>query len=282
MSIDDLAAGTALRNQGPDPGDVASMHRLIGALLLAAIVSPVTATLSCGGNTKLATGPSEPSDDAGVSEHDGGEPSVATKDDCVGADIGNLEDLLLKTGCEESTSPDALTPVDLKGKLVVTATSSPTKVGLGGKADLLVTYANKSQAPLVLHFRIDPVPRFETEVWSDAAKNKAAKRADLPPGQPPPPPKGASAPAPAEARSARITLAPGGVARVRVPWEAVKTKWAPDKYVGSAPERGFPRAPAGPLPKGKYTVKVVTPLVGVSEGEARELSAPKVEIEVGP
>jgi hypothetical protein len=54
-------------------------------------------------------------------------------------------------------------------------------------------------------------------------------------------------------------------------------KWAPDKVRGTAPERGFPRSPAGPLPKGKYTVKVVTPLAGVSSSVD---SAPTTEINV--
>jgi hypothetical protein len=57
-------------------------------------------------------------------------------------------------------------------------------------------------------------------------------------------------------------------------------KWAPEKYRGTPPERGYPRAPAGPLPKGKYGLKVVTPLVGVSEGVDHEMTAPKVEIEI--
>jgi hypothetical protein len=61
----------------------------------------------------------------------------------------------------------------------------------------------------------------------------------------------------------------------------VKMKWAPDKVRGTAVEKGFPRTPAGPLPKGKYTVKVVTPLIGVFEGGDHEVSAPKLEIDVG-
>ena len=79
---------------------------------------------------------------------------------------------------------------------------------------------------------------------------------------------------------ARITIAPNGSARARMPWEAVKMKWAPEKYRGTPPERGYPRAPAGPLAKGTYTVKMITPLVGVSEGVDHEMTAPKVEIEI--
>ncbi len=59
-------------------------------------------------------------------------------------------------------------------------------------------------------------------------------------------------------------------------------KWAPEKVRGAAVEHGYPRTPAGPLAKGKYTVKVVTPLVGVNEGGEHEVTAPKVEIEVAP
>jgi hypothetical protein len=58
-------------------------------------------------------------------------------------------------------------------------------------------------------------------------------------------------------------------------------KWAPEKVRGTPPERGYPRTAAGPLPKGKYMVRVVTPLVNVMEGSEKEISAPKVPIEVG-
>ena len=58
-------------------------------------------------------------------------------------------------------------------------------------------------------------------------------------------------------------------------------KWAPDQVRGTAVEKGYPRKPAGPLPRGKYQVKIVTPLIGVFEGGDHEVSAPKVDIEVG-
>ena len=41
-------------------------------------------------------------------------------------------------------------------------------------------------------------------------------------------------------------------------WDAVKMKWAPDKLKGTPPEKGYPRVPAGPLPKGKYALKVAS------------------------
>lgn len=270
------------------------MHRLklsFGTHALAIAIMSATA-LGCGGGKKPADGmptdtdggaggSGKPGDDTSNEAAGDGGAAEPKKDECVGFDIANLEDMLLKSSCEEpSVKPDTLQPVDLKGKLEVTLSASPTKSAGGGKVDLLVTFANKSKDPLILHFKIDPVPRFDVEVWDAGGKKAGPKRADMPAGTPPPPPKGHSAPPPSEAKSARVTIAPNGNARARVPWDAVKMKWAPEKVRGTPPERGYPRAPAGPLPKGKYTVKVVTPLVGVSEGVDHEMSAPKVEVEI--
>ncbi|MDB5213931.1 MAG: hypothetical protein JWO86_1858 [Myxococcaceae bacterium] len=265
------------------------MHRLIGRSAVLPLL-PLAAWLALG--LGLGCGNKKPADNA-TSTSDGGEDGGAggdesasggadggpgeKKDECVGFDIGNVEDLLLKNACEEpNVKPDSIQPVDLKGKLEVSVSASPTRSAGGGKVDLLVAFVNKSKEPLVLHFKIDPVPRFEIEVYD----TKKSKRADVPTGPTPPPPKGATQPPPSEAKSARITIAPNGSARARMPWEAVKMKWAPEKYRGTPPERGYPRAAAGPLPKGKYLVKVLTPLVGVSEGVDHEMTAPKVEIEV--
>lgn len=272
------------------------MHRLTSSVTLASVLVLLVApaALGCGGGTKPADtattdtdggagGSGKPGDDPSheVAATDGGAAPEVKKDECVGFDIANLEDLLLKSSCEEaSVKPDSIQPVDLKGKLEVTLSASPMKSAGGGKVDLLVTFANKSKDPLILHFKIDPVPRFDVEVWDAGSKKAGPKRADMPAGSPPPPPKGHSAPPSSEVKAARVTIAPNGNARVRVPWDAVKMKWAPEKVRGTSPERGYPRSPAGPLAKGKYTVKVVTPLVGVSEGVDHEMSAPKVEIEI--
>ncbi|MGC4079456.1 MAG: hypothetical protein QM702_20935 [Rubrivivax sp.] len=262
------------------------MHRLKAPL---AIALSLLVASACGGKKK---GPDAPaaSTDGGASDTpsssettvttekpDGGAPPAEKKDECVAFDVSNIEDALMKNACEEaSVKPDGLTTIDLKGKLEVTLSASPTKLPAGAKGELYVTYANKSKEPLTLHFRINPVPYFLVEVY-----DKKGKRADMPAGNPPPPPKGASAPSPADSKAAKLTLAPNGSARARIPWEAVKMKWAPEKVRGTPAERGYPRIPNGPLPKGKYTVKVLTPLVGVSEGVEKEVSAPKVEIEVG-
>lgn len=210
-------------------------------------------------------------------KENGDKEGAPKKDDCAGFDIASLDDALLKSACEvPNAKPDTVPNVELKGKVEVSVVSSPTKLAPGGKADLLVSFVNKTKDPITLSFRIDPTARFDVEVY-----DKKNKRVDMPAGQPPSPPKGHTPPPPAEPKVAKVTIAPNGSARQRVPWEAVKMAWAPDKVRGWPVERGFPRKAAGPLPKGKYTVKVVTPLVGVMEGGEHEISAPKVEIEIG-
>ncbi len=264
------------------------MHRLTKTTPCFLILALAIAASACGGK-KAADNPASKKTETSEDENEnafsaegadggaGAEKAAEKKDVCVGFDIGNLEDLLAKSDCEvPNAKPESLDNPDMKGKLEVTLTASPTKVAPGSKADLLVTFTNKTSAPMPLHFRVDPLARFETETY-DAKK----KRADMPPGNPPPPPKGHTAPPPAEVNVAKVTVAPNGSARVRVPWEAVKMKWAPNKVRGTSVEKGYPRVPAGPLPKGKYTVKVVTPLIGVFEGGDHEVSAPKVDIEVG-
>lgn len=260
------------------------MHRLTTPLAFLCVLS----ASACGGN-KEAAAPADPKpadgDGAGGDgDNPGGKKASADagaaepkKDVCQGFSISNLEELLGKSDCETTDSPTSLPNPDLKGKLEVTLTASPTKAAPGGKIDLQVNFTNKTKEPMALHFRIDPLARFETEAYD--AKTK--KRVDMPAGNPPPPPKGHSAPPPVDPKVARVTLAANGSASVRVPWEAVKMKWAPEKVRGTAAEKGFPRSPAGPLPKGKYQVKLVTPLIGVFEGGDHEVSAPKVDVEVG-
>jgi hypothetical protein len=64
-------------------------------------------------------------------------------------------------------------------------------------------------------------------------------------------------------------------------WDAVKTRWAPEKLKGTPPEKGYPRAPAGALPKGKYSLRVATPLTNVFEGVDHEVSHPRVDVVIG-
>jgi len=261
------------------------MHRLTFVSLSFAVM------LGCGGGKKDADHPGKgdtSSADGGGGETASGEKGdggagegegAPKKDECVGFDISNLDDLLMKSGCEVANAkPDTLSNAEVKGKLEVSVSASPTKGPPGAKFDLIVNFVNKTKEPMTLNFRIDPTPRFETEVW-DA---KFKKRIDMPAGSPPSAPKGFEPPPAAEQKVAKVTIAPNGAAHQRIPWEAVKMTWAPEKVRGTPIERGFPRKPNGPLPKGKYNIKVVTPLVGIMEsGVDHEISAPKVEIEIG-
>lgn len=260
------------------------MHRLTNMGVCFLALALVGSAYGCGGGGKKSAESPEKSDTAaagtdevaagfGSESGDAGAPAPK-KDVCVASEGSNLEDLLAKSDCEvPNAKPDGVQTADMKGKLEVKLTASPTKAAPGSKVDLYVTFENKTKDPLPLQFRIDPVARFETETYDEKAK-----RADMPPGKPPAPPKGHTPPPAAEAKVGKVMVAPNGTVRVRVPWEAVKMKWAPEKVRGTAAERGYPRSPSGPLKKGKYTVKVVTPLLGAAE----DVSAPKVEIEVAP
>jgi hypothetical protein len=128
---------------------------------------------------------------------------------------------------------------------------------------------------LPLYFTIDPMPRFEIEVY-----NAKGNRVDKPKNAPPPLAAGMAPREPGEAKTARIVLAPSGTARMPMGWDAVKMRWAPEKLKGTPPEKGYPRAPAGPLGKGTYSIKVVTPLTNVFEGIDHEVSAPRVDVVV--
>lgn len=256
------------------------MHRLIA-------VSLCLALFSCGNkkdaeNANGKKGPNEAgADDSSEasSEGDGGTAqgdAGPKKDECIGFDVASLEDILSKAPCEvASQRPDSIENKDMKGKIEVKVDASPTSSAPGGKVDLVISIANKTKENQTLFFRIDPTPRFDIEVL-----DKKGKRVDMPAGTPPSPKSGESQPPPADPKTAKLTIAPGGTARQRLTWEAVKMAWAPEKVRGWPVEKGFPRKPAGPIAKGKYTIKVSTPLVGVLEGSEHEISAPKVEIEV--
>jgi len=171
------------------------MHRLtLGVIALVALGA-------CGQKKPADSAKSDNSDDGGTSEKssgsddssgssdnkDGGAGDDAPKkDECVGFDIGNVEDILIKSSCEEKQAPDAIANTDMKGKLEVVASTSTPKVPGGGKGDIVVAFTNKSKDPLTLHFKIDPLPRFSVEAY-----DKKGKRVDQPGGNPPPPPKDA-------------------------------------------------------------------------------------------
>ncbi|HEX3771504.1 MAG TPA: hypothetical protein VHV30_11585 [Polyangiaceae bacterium] len=216
----------------------------------------------------------------------GPEPSgsATIKDDtdkkamnCGGATIADLADVLAQSACEAANTKPDEPEKDVKDALEISVTTDSPKVAPGGTAKVTVTYHNKGKTVLPLDFVVDPEPRFSFEVYT-----LKGARADKPAGDSPAlPPEVQNAPEPDKA-VARVTLAPNGTAKLTETWTAVKYKWASkDKAKGALPGRGYPTEPSGPLPKGKYTLRVITPLVGVSEGVDHELSQPRTNVEIG-
>ena len=243
------------------------------------------ALAACGGPEKKVetatdtpSNPELPPKDPAATDEDGG-VALATPQDkkdkvCVGLDL-DLAQALMQAACEVTVDPNKK-PADMKGRLEVKVVPLMTTVPSGKRTDLVVTFTNKMPSSIELDFLVDPLPRFLVEAYD----TKTNKRVDMPAGNPPPPPKGAKRPDPAKPSTARVTVAANGTAKMVVPWEAVRTKWAPEKFAGTPPEMGYPRASAGGLGKGKYRLRVVTPLTNVFEGIDKEVSAPKVEIAV--
>jgi hypothetical protein len=244
-----------------------------------AVVSAVAVAAACGGKQKK---PAEGAESTSKTEEDaateatadagGGEGGKASV--CTGFEM-DLMEVLAQSACEVPNLKPDDKPMDVKGKLDVKVMSMGNTVVPGGHAELVVTFTNKSTDVLPLLFTIDPLPRFQIEAY----RVKGSQRVDLPPGNTPPIPDNVNR-TPPEPSTAKIILAANGKASVKLGWDATKMRWAPEKLKGTPPEQGYPKAPNGPLPKGKYVLRVVTPLIGVFEGIDHEVSAPRTEIEV--
>jgi hypothetical protein len=242
----------------------------LAPLALAATL-PLVLLSGCGSSNSPAKSPDEVTAKAG----DGGagatdaEPEGGSQASvCTGSDL-DLLNTLLQGACEVPNAPSDAKRRDVSALLDVKVTVSPNTVPRGGHADVVVTFTNKSSELLPLDFTLDPTPRFSVEVYT--ASNK---RAEMPSAHQPPGRNDDSA----TPTTARVMLYAGGKASAKVDWNAVKLQWAPELLKGTPPELGFPTKPAGPLPKGKYVLKVVTPLTGVFEGMDHEVSTAKVPV----
>src|SRR5688500_16557892 len=129
------------------------MHRLIAVGLCCALLT------ACGGK-KDADDPNKKhsaeggTGDSAETSESGGDAGPK-KDECVGFDVGSLEDILSKAPCEvPNQRPDSIEPKDVKGKIEVKVDASPTTTAPGGKVDLLVSIINKTKEPITLNFRI--------------------------------------------------------------------------------------------------------------------------------
>jgi hypothetical protein len=232
-------------------------------------------TASAEGGAK-ADNPAPPDDSTPPSSKPvSGDDSAKKPSPCGGFDIPDLASVLSQAACEvENANPND--QKDMKDLLEIKVIPDSPRIAPGSTATVTVVFKNKSKADLALNFVVDPEPRFDFEVYT-----LKGARADAPKGSAPPlPPEVTNAPQP-DSKIARVTLAQQGTAKLTLKWNAVKYKWASkDRAKGALPGHGYPRDPAGPLTKGKYVLRVITPLTNVFEGGDHEVSQPRVEVNV--
>ncbi len=249
------------------------------------IVSIPALLAACGGAAHTAQSPAnDETTSAGDSDKKGtpasppGETEAASKPSpCAGTEIGELTSVLAQSACEaKGWKPDAIPP-NLSDSLEVKVSLDARKVVPGGKATVTVSYHNKGTKELPLYFVVDPEPRFELEVHT-----LKGARVDHPAGREPALPDAVAHAAPPDKLFAVVTLPPQGTATAVLPWQAVRHRWASkDAAKGAVPGHGYPQEAAGPIPRGKYVLRVITPMVNVSEGIDHEMSQPRLNIEVG-
>jgi hypothetical protein len=200
---------------------------------------------------------------------------------CGGFDIPDLLSVISQAACEAPDMKPGSQQRPLKDVLEIKVTADSPIVAPGSSAQLTITYKNKGKTDLSLYFVVDPEPRFDFEVFA-LKKDKPGARVDKPATPAPPLPADLAKAPPPEQRVARVTLPQLGTAKLMLKWNAVKYKWASkERAKGALPGHGYPREPAGPLAKGKYIVRIVTPITGVSEGAEHEVSQPQTQIVVG-
>ena len=183
---------------------------------------------------------------------------------CTSGAFDNVEVTLRQ--CEVPL-PRASEVPSLKEKLEVKVSTSASTASPGGRVEVTVTLRNRTAEPLPLYFTGDPLPKFDLETV-----DAKGRRADLPAAKWPGYPKGYK-PEARDAKASRITLEKNGTARVKLSWDAVKTRWAPDR-ARTWEGRGYPRVSGAALPPGKYSLRLVLPLLGA-------VDLPKTPIDVG-
>ncbi|CAN5878060.1 hypothetical protein BH11MYX4_BH11MYX4_55650 [soil metagenome] len=207
--------------------------------------------------------------DAGATTAPNSGTTVSAKEAaCTVAEVEQLADVL--RNCDAPMPKGADVPSGLAEKLELSVASSAPTTTPGGRVEVTLTLKNKTNDSVTLYFVGEPKPRFEVEAF-DA---KGARRVEMPKDKAPK----AAYPPQRPVKASRIILTGGGSARIRVPWEAVKTRWAPEK-AKTWEGRGPARAVFANLPYGKYQLRVVMPLIMVEKGE---LDLPKVGVDVTP
>ena len=183
----------------------------------------------------LPTGPADPAElctppvasDAGIGSNA-----------CSGTQI----DLVRALANPECASPfDPRPPPALyDGALKLTVTPSATKIAPGGHVDVDVSFLNQSTVPLPLtlspSISLGVVDWLKQPIPIGGTCKALTTLSETEPGY------------------AKITLAPGGVARARVTWNAFSCRWG-NPHVQKLPG-GCELVRAGPVGKGRYTLHV--------------------------
>ncbi len=214
----------------------------------------------------------EPDDGTRTTTPNSGTPSARAEGEgpCSGSNFVALNDVLPSCVTTGTVPKPRDLSSALRDKLELRVTAARPLVAPGGRVDLTLTMKNNSSEPLPLYFSFsgEPAPNFEVE-----AVDAKDKRVDYPSTKPPKEPAFSSG----DSKVARVTLAPGGTAHVKLAWQAVKTRWAPEALKRGWTGRGYPRAPSTPLAPGRVTLRVVVPLLGALERS----EFPKVSVDVG-
>jgi hypothetical protein len=174
--------------------------------------------------------------------------AAAAPDPCFVTDRAERSDL---GRCYPDTLPES--EWDVASSVELTASPATVTTTPGGIGDLVVHYANKTDAPVVLVFDDSPLRGHVVAHHADG------RRAD---GTDAPPPAWARSWAHGVKRHQRVVLGPRAVLDERKMWFASSWSWAPN-----ANQKQYPRSLLGPLPKGSYTLRVRTPLVVRSKGD---------------
>jgi len=237
-----------------------------------------SASADGGGSAEAVGAPTaESAPTPGSGKPVGGDDAAKAPTPCGGFDIPDLLAVISQASCEAPDTKAMSDQKEVKDLLEIKVTLDSPTVAPGSTAQVTVTYKNKGKTDLPLYFVVDPEPRFDFHAYT-----LKGSRADNPSSPEPSLPSEANnAPQP-ETKVAKVTLAPLGTAKLSLKWNAVKYKWASkERAKGALPGRGYPRDPAGPLNKGKYVLRVVTPLTGVAEGIDKEVSEPRAQVTVG-
>jgi hypothetical protein len=232
---------------------------------------------SSGSAEALGTPPASPPPSHGGGKPVGDDDKSKAPSPCGGFSIPDLLSVISQASCEMPDNKALSEQMEVKDILDIKVTLDSAMVAPGSTAQVKVVYTNKSKKDLPLYFVVDPEPHFEFQAYT-----LKGARADNPSTPAPSlPPEVYNAPAP-EQKIAKVTLSTLGTATLTLKWDAIKYKWASkERAKGAVPGRGYPRDPAGPLGKGKYMLRVVTPMTGVFEGIDHEVSQPRTQVNVG-